>query len=82
MFKSEMATRVKEIIVSTLNIAEADVTLQAHIVRDLGANTHKMSQLVTNFEKEFGITFTSEQATSFTSVGDLLPIIEANLCEK
>jgi acyl carrier protein len=79
MFKSEMATRVKQIIVDKLNIPESEVTLNTNIVKDLGASSFELAQLMTVFEKEFGVTFSSEQATSIVSVGDFLPIIETQV---
>ena len=82
MFKSEMATRVKQIIVDNLNISESEVTLNTNITKDLGASSFDLEQLVSVFEKEFGVTFSNEQATSIVSVGDFLPIIETNLCIK
>ncbi|MDR3706439.1 MAG: acyl carrier protein [Paludibacteraceae bacterium] len=82
MFKSEMATKVKQIIVDKLNIPESEVTLNTNITKDLGASPFEVAQLMTVFEKEFGVTFSNEQATSIVSVGDFLPIIETNLCVK
>jgi acyl carrier protein len=79
MFKSEMATRVKQIIVDKLNISESEVTLNTNIVKELGASSSELEQLISVFEKEFGVTFSSEQATSIVSVGDFLPIIETQV---
>ena len=53
---SEIASRVKAIIVDKLGVDENQVTPAAAFTTDLGADSLDTVELIMEFEKEFGIT--------------------------
>ena len=53
---SEIASRVKTIIVDKLGVDESEVTPTANFTSDLGADSLDTVELIMEFEKEFGIT--------------------------
>ncbi|MDE6100287.1 MAG: acyl carrier protein, partial [Paramuribaculum sp.] len=53
---SEIASRVKAIIVDKLGVDENEVTETASFTTDLGADSLDTVELIMEFEKEFGIT--------------------------
>ena len=53
---SEIATKVKAIIVDKLGVDEKDVKETAHFANDLGADSLDTVELIMELEKEFGIT--------------------------
>ena len=53
---SEIASRVKAIIVDKLGVDENEVTETANFTQDLGADSLDTVELIMEFEKEFGIT--------------------------
>ena len=53
---SEIADRVKAIIVDKLGVDEGQVTETAAFTTDLGADSLDTVELIMEFEKEFGIT--------------------------
>ena len=75
---SEVAERVKAIIVDKLNVEETEVTNEASFTNDLGADSLDTVELIMEFEKEFGISIPDDQAEKITTVGDAIAYIEAN----
>ena len=75
---SEVASRVKAIIVDKLSVEETEVTNEASFTNDLGANSLDTVELIMEFEKEFGISIPDDQAEKITTVGDAIAYIEAN----
>ena len=75
---SEIASRVKAIIVDKLGVEESEVTTEASFTNDLGADSLDTVELIMEFEKEFGISIPDDQAEKITTVGDAISYIEAN----
>lgn len=75
---SEIASRVKAIIVEKLGVEESEVTPTASFTNDLGADSLDTVELIMEFEKEFGISIPDDQAEKITTVGDAVAYIEAN----
>ncbi len=75
---SEIASRVKAIIVDKLGIDETEVTEAAEFTKDLGADSLDTVELIMEFEKEFGITIPDDKAEGIQTVGDAIAYIEAN----
>lgn len=74
---SEIASRVKAIIVDKLGVDENEVTETASFTTDLGADSLDTVELIMEFEKEFGITIPDEKAETIQTVGDAVALIEA-----
>ncbi len=75
---SEIASRVKAIIVDKLGVEESEVTTEASFANDLGADSLDTVELIMEFEKEFGISIPDDQAKKIGTVGDAVSYIEAN----
>ena len=75
---SEIASRVKAIIVDKLGVEESEVTPEASFTNDLGADSLDTVELIMEFEKEFGITIPDDQAEKIGTVGDAVSYIEDN----
>ncbi|MEZ3518578.1 MAG: acyl carrier protein [Muribaculaceae bacterium] len=76
---SDVASKVKEIIVDKLTVDEAEVTPTAEFSKDLGADSLDTVELIMEFEKEFGISIPDEDAEKITTVGDAISYIEGHL---
>jgi acyl carrier protein len=68
--------RVKKIIVEQLGVDEAEVTPEASITDDLGADSLDQVELVMAFETEFNIDIPDEEAEKIKTVGDAVKRIE------
>ncbi|MBP1618184.1 MAG: acyl carrier protein [Bacteroidetes bacterium] len=76
---SEVASKVKAIIVDKLGVEESEVTPTASFTNDLGADSLDTVELIMEFEKEFGISIPDDQAEKIATVGDAVTYIESNL---
>ncbi|GAB6008561.1 MAG: acyl carrier protein [Prevotella sp.] len=75
---SEVASKVKAIIVDKLGVEESEVTETASFTNDLGADSLDTVELIMEFEKEFGISIPDDQTEKIATVGDAVSYIEAN----
>jgi len=75
---SDIASRVKAIIVDKLGVDEAEVTESASFTNDLGADSLDTVELIMEFEKEFNIAIPDDQAETIATVGDAIKYIETN----
>ena len=69
---SEIASKVKAIIVDKLGVEESEVKNEASFTNDLGADSLDTVELIMEFEKEFGISIPDDQAEKIATVGDAL----------
>lgn len=74
---SEVADKVKKIIVEKLGVDENEVTPAAEFTKDLGADSLDTVELIMEFEKELDITIPEDQAEKISTVGDAIAYIEA-----
>ena len=74
---SEIAEKVKAIIVEKLGVNESEVTPEATFAQDLGADSLDTVELIMEFEKQFGIEIPDDKAESIATVGDAIAYIEA-----
>ncbi|HHT30887.1 MULTISPECIES: acyl carrier protein [Petrimonas] len=73
---SEVAERVKSIIVDKLGVEESEVTETASFTNDLGADSLDTVELIMEFEKEFNISIPDDQAEKISTVGDAVAYVE------
>jgi acyl carrier protein len=76
---SDIASRVKAIIVDKLGVDENEVTPEASFTNDLGADSLDTVELIMEFEKEFNIGIPDDQAESIVTVGAAIKYIEDNV---
>jgi acyl carrier protein len=68
--------KVKKIIVEQLGVDESEVTTEASITNDLGADSLDQVELVMAFETEFNIDIPDEEAEKIKTVGDAVARID------
>ena len=73
---SDVATKVKAIIIDKLGVDEAEVTDSASFTNDLGADSLDTVELIMEFEKEFDIQIPDDQAENISTVGQAIQFIE------
>ena len=70
--------KVQKIIAEGLNISLDKVTMEAHLVDDLGADSLDAVELIMALEDEFGLEVDDDAAQNMKYVKDLVNYIEAN----
>ena len=74
---SEIADKVKSIVVEQLGVAEDQVTPEAKFIEDLGADSLDQLELVMALEEAFGADIPDEEAEKLATVGDAIAYIES-----
>jgi len=74
---SEVADKVKKIVVDQLGVNEDQVTDSAKFIEDLGADSLDQVELVMALEENFGEEIPDEDAEKLTTVGDAIKYIES-----
>ncbi len=69
---SDIAEKVKKIIVDKLGVDEAEVTTEASFTNDLGADSLDTVELIMEFEKEFDVSIPDDQAENIATVGQAI----------
>jgi acyl carrier protein len=75
---SDVANRVKKIVVEHLGVEEAKVAPEANFIDDLGADSLDTVELVMAFEEEFGVEIPDEAAEKIQTVQNAIEYIEKN----
>lgn len=73
---NDIEDTVKSIIVEKLGVDESDVTSDASITNDLGADSLDTVELIMEFEKEFDLTIPDEEAEEIATVGDAIDYLQ------
>lgn len=75
---SDIADRVKKIVVDHLGVDESKVTEGASFIDDLGADSLDTVELVMAFEEEFGVEIPDDAAEKIVTVKDAVDFIKEN----
>lgn len=70
--------KLTNIIVDQLGVDESEVTAEANIQEDLGADSLDVVDLITTIEDEFDLSIPDEAVESIKTVGDIANYIEKN----
>ncbi|MBO7296448.1 MAG: acyl carrier protein, partial [Clostridia bacterium] len=67
-----MFEKLKNLFVEELQIDEADITMDAELIKDLGINSIELADLVMLCEEKFDIEIDDEDIHKFVTVGDVV----------
>jgi acyl carrier protein len=73
---SDVAERVKKIVVEHLGVEADKVVDNANFIDDLGADSLDTVELVMAFEEEFGVEIPDDAAETIVTVGDAVKFLE------
>lgn len=82
MEQNNIPARVIEIIVDKLAVLPEDVTPEANIKEDLGADSLDVLELILAFEDEFSITIPDEVVESVVTVQQAIVLVEERAANK
>ena len=75
---SDVAERVKKVVIEHLGVDDDKVTDSASFIDDLGADSLDTVELVMAFEEEFGCEIPDDAAEKILTVKDAISFIEEN----
>jgi acyl carrier protein len=73
---SDVAERVKKIVIEHLGVDAEKVVDNANFIEDLGADSLDTVELVMAFEEEFGVEIPDDAAETIVTVGDAVKFLE------
>ena len=78
MAKEEIFDKLKEPVVDQLGVDDDEVTTEATIQEDLGADSLDLVDLVMAVEEEFDVKIADEDLEGIKTVGDIVDYIAEN----
>ena len=76
---SDVAAKVKAIIVDKLGVEESQVTDDANFTKDLGADSLDTVELIMQLEKQFDISIEDSDAEKIQTVGDVVKFLNEKM---
>lgn len=71
-----IAEKVKDLISKQLNKPIDEITDDKEVVKDLGADSLDVVEMLMGLEEEFDISVPEEDAVNIKTVGDIIKLIE------
>ena len=74
-----MFETLKKFLIDELHVNAEDISMEAELSGDLGINSLELADLVYICEEKFNIEIEDEDLHNFTTVGDVVRYLEANV---
>ncbi len=74
-----MFETLKKFLVDELHVNAEEITMEAELSGDLGINSLELADLVFVCEEKFNIEIDDEDLHNFTTVGDVVRYLDANV---
>lgn len=68
--------KISALMAEQLGIDKASITPESEIIKDLGADSLDVVEMLLDLEKEYGVEITDEQAANLKTVGDIVKLVE------
>ena len=68
--------KVRNMLVDKLGISEDKITPDSEIIKDLGADSLDLVEMLLSLEENFGVTVSDEQTETIKTVKDIVDIID------
>lgn len=79
MERSEIESRMKDVLVSELGLDESNITPSARFEEDLEVDSLGVVELLMALEDEFGVKIPDEEAESIHTVGEAIDLVHSKL---
>ncbi|MBR4419829.1 MAG: acyl carrier protein [Clostridia bacterium] len=68
--------KIATLMAEQLGIDKASITPDSEIIKDLGADSLDVVEMLLELEKEYGVEITDEQAADLKTVGDIVNLVD------
>ncbi len=76
---NDLSDRIQSIVAGQLGVELAEVTKDASILDDLGADSLDVVELVMTLEESFGIEIPDEDIEEMRTIGDIQRFVESHI---
>ena len=70
---------MKDLLASQFAVDASSITMETDLVKDLGADSLDLVELITLLEEEFGLVITDESVYNYKTVAEITGFIEQTL---
>ena len=71
----ETFNKVADLLSEQLGISKSEIALDSDVIKDLGADSLDVVQLLMSLEEDFGITVSEDDAANLRTVADIVKLI-------
>lgn len=71
--------KVRELLASQLNISADEITEEKEIVKDLGADSLDIVEMLMMLEEEYNVTIPDEETVDIKTVGDIVRVLDKHI---
>jgi acyl carrier protein len=75
----EIESKVKDVLVESLDVEEEKITMDSNLIDDLDIDSLELVDLTMEFENEFDIEIEDDQVEKIKTVGDIVNLIKEKL---
>ena len=70
--------KIASLMAEQLGVDKNTITPESEIIKDLGADSLDVVEMLMGLEEEYGITISEDDAANLKTVGDIVKLIDAN----
>ncbi len=71
-----MFEKVRDMLAKQLNVSADKITLESDVVKDLGADSLDVVELLISLEDDYGVSIPEDDIVNVKTVGDIVAMIE------
>lgn len=71
--------KIQAMIAEQMGVAEDDITMDSDIIKDIGADSLDIVEMLMNVENEWGIVIDDSEVADIKTVGDVVSFIESKI---
>ena len=68
--------KIASLMAEQLGVDKASITAESEIIKDLGADSLDVVEMLLDLEKEYGVEISDEAAAELKTVGDIVNLID------
>lgn len=75
----EIESKVKGVLVDSLDIEEEKITMESNLIDDLDIDSLELVDLTMEFESEFDVEIEDDEVEKIKTVGDIVNLVKSKL---
>ncbi|MBP5308819.1 MAG: acyl carrier protein [Clostridia bacterium] len=71
--------KIQDLLAQQLNVDKNSITENSEIIKDLGADSLDIVEMLMGLEDQFGIEVSEDEAVNLKTVGDIVKVIDSKI---